>query len=141
MLHLYGALPLPSNVLCIFSVSTTGPAVRIVKNLRKYDHVSAHRVSLGWLPVETLICYQTLCTMYQLYHKQTVLLDPPMLFGSEHNYTTWCPLTFANFPRSVSRKHRHFSITGEQNGGITSLTLIISRDFSSTLYNYLLNKY
>ena len=74
-------------------------AVRIVKNLRKYDHVSSHRVSLGWLPVETLIRYQTLCTMYQLYHKRTVLLDPSILFGSEHNYSTQCPFTFAMFPR------------------------------------------
>jgi len=48
-------------------------AVHIVKNLRKFDHVSPQRTKLaaciiGWLPVDTLICYRTLCTMHQLYH-------------------------------------------------------------------------
>ena len=33
-------------------------AVHIVKNLRKFDHVSTHRLS-----VEALICYHTLCAI------------------------------------------------------------------------------
>ena len=44
-------------------------AVRIVGGLRKFDHVSGHRVALGWLPVDTLIQYRTLCTMHQLHHR------------------------------------------------------------------------
>ena len=112
-------------------------AVRIVKSLRKYDHVSAHQVSLGWLPVETLIRYWTLCTMHQLYHKQTVLLDPPILFGSEHNYSTQCPLTFANFSRRrLSRTQTSFHYRGAKWWNDLPDSIITSRDFYSTLYNY-----
>ena len=47
--------------------------VRIVMNLRKFDHVSAHCTELGWLPVDTLIHYRTLCTKHQLYHRTSRL--------------------------------------------------------------------
>ena len=74
-------------------------AVRIVKNLRKFNDVSAHRTQLGWLPIDTLIHYRTLCTMCQLYHKTFNLLNPPILFGPQHTYSTRCPPTFANTER------------------------------------------
>ena len=67
--------------------------------VRKFDHVSARRTELGWLPVDTLIRYRTLCTMHQLYHKTFNLLDPPILFGPQHTYSTRCPPTFANIER------------------------------------------
>ena len=63
-------------------------AVRIVKNLKKSDYVSAHRTELGWLPVDALIRYRTLCTMHQLYHRTFTLLNPPILFGPQHTYST-----------------------------------------------------
>ena len=64
----------------------------IVKNLRKFDHASAHCTELGWLPVDTLIRYRTLCTMHQLYHKTFNLLDPPIRFVPQHTYSIRCPL-------------------------------------------------
>ena len=62
--------------------------MRIVKNLRKFDHVSANRIQLGWLPVNTLIRYRPLCTIRQLYYETFNLLDSPILFGSQHTVPT-----------------------------------------------------
>ena len=89
-----GAPLSPNSVSLIFNASTTGLCVYIVKNLKKFDHVSAHRTELGWLPVDTLIRYRTLCTMHQLYHRTFTLLNPPILFGPQHTYSTRCPPTF-----------------------------------------------
>ena len=38
-------------------------AVRVTCRLRKYDHVSAARYNLGWLPFELLVQYRTLVLM------------------------------------------------------------------------------
>jgi len=73
-------------------------AVCIVKKLRKFDHVSAHHADLGWLSVEDSIKYRTLIAMRQVYLGNS-LLDPPILFGSQHQYSTRCPLTYANTNR------------------------------------------
>ena len=66
-----------------------------------------------WLPVDTLIRHRTLCTMHQLYHKTFNLLDPPILFGPQHTYSTQCPPTFANIERCrLSRTHTFFRYQG-----------------------------
>ena len=114
-------------------------AVRIVRNLRKFDHVSAHRTGLGWLPVDTLIRHRTLCTMHQLYHKTFNLLDPPILFGPQHTYSTRCPPTFANIERCrLSRTQTFFRYQGAKWWNDLPKSIIAARDFSFSVYNYLL---
>ena len=64
-------------------------AVRVTCGLRKYDHVSAARYSLGWLPFDLLIQHRALAIMYRLYISDNcVQLDPPLHFGSNHTYGT-----------------------------------------------------
>ena len=115
-------------------------AVRIVKNLRKFDHVSAHRAALGWLPVDTLIRYHALCTMHQLYSRTLNLLDPPILFGPQHTYSTRCPPTFANIERRrLSWTHADlFRYQGAKWWNDFPKSIVATHDFSSTLYNHLL---
>ena len=64
-------------------------AVRVTCGLRKYDHVSAARHSLGWLPFKQLVQYRALTLMYRHYiHNDCVQLDPPLQFGLNHGYGT-----------------------------------------------------
>ena len=114
-------------------------AVRIVGGLRKFDHVSGHRVALGWLPVDTLIQYRTLCTMHQLHHRTFNLLDPSILFGPQHTYSTRCPPTFANTARCrFSRTQTFFRYQGAKWWNNLPASIIAARDFSSTVYNHFL---
>ena len=114
-------------------------AVRIVKNLKKFDHVSAHRTELGWLPVDALICYCTLCTMHQLYHRTFTLLNPPIMFGPQHTYSTRCPPTFANTIRChLSRTQSFFRYQSTKWWNALPEPIVAALDFSSSLYNYLL---
>ena len=100
-------------------------AVRIVKNLKKFDHVSAHHTELGWLPVDALICYHALCTMHQLYHRTFTLLNPPILFGPQHTYSTRCPPTFANTVRCRLSQTQSFFVIRVQNGGMNFLSPLL----------------
>ena len=63
--------------------------VRITAGLRKYDHISSHRARLKWLPVESQIEYRSLCAIHRQYSShQCVPLDPPIVFGTQHSYST-----------------------------------------------------
>ena len=44
-------------------------AVRLCRNLRKYDHVSEHYKHLRWLQLEALIQYRSLCLMHHQFHQ------------------------------------------------------------------------
>ena len=98
------------------AISTWGPALqqkhisrlqrmqnrgaRLSCNLRKYDHVSSHRLGLRWLSVQDQITQSTLSCMYRQCHYQTCLeLDPPIQFGSRHSYFTRTNKHFANITR------------------------------------------
>ena len=100
-------------------------AVHIVKNLKKFDHVSAHCTELGWLPVDALICYRTLCTMHQLYHRTFTLLNPSILFGPQHTYSTRCSRTFANTMRWHLSQTQSFFVIRVQNGGMHFLSPLL----------------
>ena len=41
--------------------------VRMIFGLRKYDHVSQHRFTLGWLPVDLVTRHHSLIAMYKQY--------------------------------------------------------------------------
>ena len=99
--------------------------VCIVKNLKKFDHVSAHRTELGWLPVDALIRYCTVCTMHQLYHRTFIL--NPILFGPQHSY-------LLDMVSSYICEHYEvpsltdtviFSLSAVQNGGMNFLSPLL----------------
>ena len=72
-------------------------AVRVTCGLRKYDHVSAARHNLGWLPFDLLVQYRTLVLMHRHYvHDNCVQLDPPLLFGPNHGHNTRQSSHFCN---------------------------------------------
>ena len=115
-------------------------AVRIVGGLRKFDHVSGHRVALGWLPVDTLIQYRTLCTMHQLHHRTFNLLDPPILFGPQHTYVFY---TVSPYIRKYCKmpfftNTDFFRYQGAKWWNNLPASIIAARDFSSTVYNHFL---
>ena len=39
--------------------------IRLTCGLRKYNHVSQHRVRLGWLPVDSFVKYRSLITLFR----------------------------------------------------------------------------
>ena len=69
-------------------------------NLKKYDHVSSHRLGLRWLSVQNQIKQSTLFCTYRQCHYQTCLkLNPPIQFGTKHSYSTRTNRHFANITR------------------------------------------
>ena len=83
MLCLYGGplWGLMQSIGC--STSAIMHAVWMTYGLRKYDHVSAARHNLGWLPFDLLVWYHALVLMYRHYiHDNCVQLDSPFQFGS-----------------------------------------------------------
>ena len=65
--------------------------IHITRCLRKYNHVTLHRHQLNWLPISDQIMFKSVCAMYCHYHydKQTcLLLDPPIVFGAQHDNNT-----------------------------------------------------
>ena len=82
--------------------------VRITAGLRKYDHVSSHRARLRWLPVESQIEYRSLCAIHRQYSShQCVQLDPPIVFGTQHSYSTRSLEQFANVQCCRLTKTQH----------------------------------
>ena len=51
-------------------------AVCITCGLRKSDHISSHRQSIGWLPVSLLIQRRTLCAMMDQYTGRGTIQPP-----------------------------------------------------------------
>ena len=115
-------------------------AVHIVKNLKKFDHVSAHRTELGWLPVDALIRYRTLCTMHQLYHRT-------FTYFAESSYIVWSSTYLFNTVSSYICKHYEvpsltdtviFRYQSAKWWNALPEPIVVAHDFSSSLYNYLL---
>ena len=109
LLHLTYALPVwdpATSKQCVMRLQRQHNwAVCIVKNLRKFDHVSARQVKLGWLSMHSLI-------------------------------STWCPPTFAYLTRCyLSQTRMYFHYQGSKWWNNLPDSIIITRDFSSTLYS------
>ena len=94
-------------------------AVRVTCGLRKYDHVSDCRLGLRWLPLDLLIQHRALNVMYRYYTDDNcILLNPPVVFGHQHTYTTRAPSHFANIFRchlSFTKKFFRSSATSWWN--------------------------
>ena len=87
--------------------------------LQKYDHVSAARHNLGWLPFDSLVQYRALALMYRHYiHDNCVQLDPPLQFGSNHAYGTRQSSHFFGIQLLLDR---NFSDRKLQHGGTVFL--------------------
>ena len=73
-------------------------AVRVTKSLQKYDHISAHRNNLNWLPISHQIRLRSVCAMLRYYRQERkcLLLDPPIQFGRQHLHQTRCRKAFAS---------------------------------------------
>jgi len=56
--------------------------------MRKYDHVSEHCANFHWLTVSSLIKYRCLCALYKIYMGDCTVLDPTVVFGTNHKYRT-----------------------------------------------------
>ena len=84
--------------------------VCITAGLRKYDHISSHRVRLRWLPVESQIEYRSLCAIHRQYSShQCVPLNPPIVFGTWYSYSTRSLEWFANICHCrLTRTQRSF---------------------------------
>ena len=76
---------------------------------------------LGWLLVDTPV----LCVPCISFIIRFNLLDPSILFGPQHTYSTRCPPTFANIERHRLYGHRHFFAIREQSGGMTFLNPLL----------------
>ena len=87
-----------SLIQCVQRLLNWG--VRISASLQKFDHVSAHRTRLRWLPVISIIKYHSLCAIHRHYSDpDCMLLDPPFVFGSQHCYHTRTAEHFAHLNR------------------------------------------
>ena len=95
-----------------FSNVCSNWGVRINAGLRKYDHVSSHQTRLRWLSVESQIKYHSLCAIHRQYSShQCLLLDPPpIIFGSQHSYSTRSSDQFANICRCRLSRTQHFLV-------------------------------
>ena len=91
-------------------------AVRLCRNLRKYDHVSEHYQRLRWLQLEALIQYHSLCLMHHQFHQlRCIPLQPPISFGRHHHHCTRVSPFFANLPRCrLTFSQRHFRYKASQ---------------------------
>ena len=121
-------------------------AVRVTCRLRKYNHVSAARYNLGWLPFELLVQYRTLVLMRRHYvHDNCVQLDPPLLFGPNHGHNTRQSPHFCKIFRystAFGQKNFRSKATLWWNSCCNSLPCsFIDCDFSRTLFNHLFDLY
>ena len=87
--------------------------IRLLCNLKKYNHVSSHRLDLRWLSVQEQIKQSILSCMYHQCHYQTCLmLHPPIQFGTTHSYFTRSNRQFANIIFSTVFGQRSFHYKG-----------------------------
>ena len=109
----YWLILLYFHILCVHGLPVWGPSlsvnllhcithlhnrgVRMTSGLRKYNHVSHHRLVIGWLPVGSVIQHRSLVAMYNQYRSDhCLLLNPPIEFGHQSSYYTRTPASFAN---------------------------------------------
>ena len=77
-----------SSIPSVVATTFINWGVRITADLRKYNHISSNRARYRWLPVESQIEYRSLCAIHIQYNSTCVPLDPPIGFGTQHNYST-----------------------------------------------------
>ena len=58
----------------------------IIASLWKFDHVS--RANFNWLTVSSLIKYRCLCGLRKIYMGDGTVLDPPVVFETNHKHHT-----------------------------------------------------
>ena len=103
-------------------------AVRVTCGLRKYDHVSAARHNLGWLPFELLVQYRTLVLMHRHYvHDNCVQLNPPLLFGPNHGHNTRQSPHFCNIFCYSTAFGKKILDLRQHHGGIVVATVFLGR--------------
>ena len=112
----------------------------MTSGLRKYDHVSHHRLVIGWLSVSSVIQHRSLVAMYKQYRSdQCLLLNPQIEFGRQSSYYTRTPASFANILRhhlSFSKKFFRSKATDWWNDLPMTLISRPATKFSRELYNY-----
>ena len=85
-------------------------AIRVIGDLKKFDHVSSFRRQLNWLSVDSLIQHHCNILMYRYYnseHNNYILLNLPIQFGRQSIYSTRTRPYFAaihRFKLSFSQK-------------------------------------
>ena len=111
-------------------------AVHLTCGLRKYDHVSQYRASLGWLPITQFVQYRSVLTMFhQHYLGNGILFNSPIEFGSKHSYGTRQPPWFASIPRCKKRFSQHF-FRYQATTWWNSLPSILFQDITRFCDNY-----
>ena len=114
-------------------------AVRLCRNLKKFDHITEHYRALRWLPLEYLIQYRCLCLMNRQYHGyKCIALCPPLQFGRFHQYGTRVRPTSAHIERcrlSHTQKHFRYKASHWWNSLPQHITSVGT--FSYSLFNYL----
>ena len=94
--HLSYALPVwgpPLNQQLLQRLERTqNRAVRLCKNLSKFDYISEHYWSLSWLPLQQLIQFRSAGMMYhQYHHSRGISLSPSIKLDivSHHMTLEW----------------------------------------------------
>lgn len=141
--HLSYALPIwgPSlnRELCQRLDRALNRAVRICKNLSKFDHVSEHYRSLGWLPLQQLIEFRSVGMMFHQYHRSRgIPLSPPIKFGRcQLSYNTRVATQFANPERfHLSFSQRFFRCKASNWWNSISSPLIREENFHAFCKDY-----
>ena len=115
--------------------------VHITASLRKFDHVSAHRTRLRWLPVTSMIKHRSLCAIHRHYSDpDCMLLDPPFSFCSQHCYYTRTVKHFVHLNHCrLSATQQSFWHAAAKWWNDLSGGIVTSSTFSSDIYNHFLN--
>ena len=112
-------------------------AVRLCRNLNKFDHVTDHYHALRWLPLEYLIQYRCLCIMNRQYHGHRYIpLCPPLKFGLFHQYGTRVGSILRDSYR-LSHTQRHFHYKSTHWWNSLSQHVTSEGTFSYNVFNYL----
>ena len=123
--HLNYALPVwgpaLSHDLLARLVKMHNRVIRVIGELKKFDHVSSFRRQLNWLSVDSLIQHRCdAIVMYRYYnsgHNNCILLNPPIQFGQQSTYLTRTHPYFAAIHRFKLSFSQKFSALKEYIGG------------------------
>ena len=119
-------------------------AVRLCRNLSRFDRVSGHYRALRWLPLQQLIQFRSVGMMYhQYHHSRGIPLLPPITFGRcQSVYDTRVSDHFANperFRLGFSQSFFRFKASNWWNSIPSSLAIHKNfHAFSKDYYEYLL---
>ena len=115
-------------------------AVRVTCRLRKYDHVSAARHNLGWLPFELLVHYRTLVLMSRHYvHDNCVqhfCLVQIMVIIQDSLH-----ISVIFFVIRLLLDKNFLDLRQHCGGIVGAIVFLVYFDFSRTLFNHLFDLY